>query len=357
MQVNIECEACGADLEYKPGTTGLSCDYCQHTMEFHDADAPQDIQELDLETYLNNFKEENDHLDLHVVSCLSCGAETALEENQQSGSCPFCDAALVITQAHSKRLIKPKSLLPFYIEKVEAKSQFRKWLTGLWFAPGDLKKFVSQHDKFHGIYLPYWTYDCSTSNSYTGKRGDYYYETETRTNAKGETVSEKVRKTRWRTVSDHIYVDFDDILIPATNSLPLDKLYKLEPWDLEDLVDFKDEYLSGYKTESYQVELGQGYDEAKEIMEERIEQFVTEDIGGDRQRIISINTSYSQATFKHLLLPVWVSAYHYKGKLYQILVNARTGEVQGERPYSWKKIVLTIVCSLALLTGAVQLLR
>jgi len=37
-------------------------------------------------------------------------------------------------------------------------------------------------------------------------------------------------------------------------------------------------------------------------------------------------------TFLHLLLPVWIGAYRFQAKVYQVLVNARTGEVQGERP-------------------------
>ena len=40
-------------------------------------------------------------------------------------------------------------------------------------------------------------------------------------------------------------------------------------------------------------------------------------------------------------------AYRYNQKSYQVLVNACTGEVQGERPWSWIKIGLA---SFALLT-------
>ena len=61
------------------------------------------------------------------------------------------------------------------------------------------------------------------------------------------------------------------------------------------------------------------------------------DIGGDHQRITSMETSYRDVTFKHLLLPVYVGAYRFNDKVYQVVVNGRTGEVQGERPYSvWK---------------------
>jgi hypothetical protein len=47
-------------------------------------------------------------------------------------------------------------------------------------------------------------------------------------------------------------------------------------------------------------------------------------------------------TFKHLLLPMWIASYRYHEEVYRFLVNARTGEVQGERPWSWAKITLLV---------------
>jgi hypothetical protein len=58
-------------------------------------------------------------------------------------------------------------------------------------------------------------------------------------------------------------------------------------------------------------------------------------------------------TFKHILLPVWLSAYRFKEKVYRFLVNARTGEVQGERPWSAWKITGTIVVILLLILALV----
>jgi hypothetical protein len=45
-------------------------------------------------------------------------------------------------------------------------------------------------------------------------------------------------------------------------------------------------------------------------------------------------------TYKHVLLPMWICSYRYRDKIYRFLVNARTGEVQGQRPWSWVKITL-----------------
>jgi hypothetical protein len=77
------------------------------------------------------------------------------------------------------------------------------------------------------------------------------------------------------------------------------------------------------------------------------------DIGGDEQRILSKTTYYSDITFKYILLPVWISAYRFKDRNFQFLVNARTGEVQGERPYSWIKITLLVLFIIALIATIV----
>jgi hypothetical protein len=98
--------------------------------------------------------------------------------------------------------------------------------------------------------------------------------------------------------------------------------------------------LAGFKAQRYQVELADGFEKAKEVMGAEIQEVVRKDIGGDEQRIYRIQTEYSAETFRHLLLPVWIGAYRFQGKVYQVLVNARTGDVQGERPYSVIKITL-----------------
>ncbi len=87
-----------------------------------------------------------------------------------------------------------------------------------------------------------------------------------------------------------------------------------------------------------------------------IESLIRQDLGGDEQRIESLSTQYSGITFKHILLPVWVSAYRYGDKLHRILINARTGEVQGDRPYSAWKIAGLVILILAII-GLIALLQ
>lgn len=339
VNLDIKCPSCGAHVSYEPGTEHLSCQYCHHAIEIETADSVENAHdELDLHEYLSNFEGKASKVERKILNCSGCGANTELDERQQSGFCPFCDTPLVLEQAHTQSMIKPAGLLPFGIDEKTAKTNFKSWVSTLWFAPNELKKKAAKLDNFKGIYLPFWTYDCYTSTNYTGQRGDYYYVSVSYKDSEGKSRTRQERRTRWRSVSGHVSRNFDDVLIPATHSVPQKQLNELQPWDLRELVDYKDEYISGYLCESYDTGLKEGFQEAKVIINDAVCVEIRRDIGGDEQRISSVQTRYIKPTFKHVLLPVWASAYRFKDKVYQVLVNARTGEVQGERPWSWVKI-------------------
>ena len=165
----------------------------------------------------------------------------------------------------------------------------------------------------------------------------------------------KVRKTRWRSVSGRVARFFDDVLVLASQSLPKKYTDGLEPWDLSALEPYTPEYLAGFRAEGYQVELVDGFAEARAFMDRMILRDVKYDIGGDRQRVSDVDTSISDVTFKHVLLPVWLAAYKYRGKTFRFVVNGRTGRVQGERPYSAIKITIAVIFGLilALIAGFV----
>lgn len=336
------CKGCGAYLKYKPGTQHLSCEYCGFENEISVAE--ERIEELDYLSVLNNETPQAT-LAVQLIKCESCKAISTVSANLSSAFCPYCSTPLIIGNLYTENIIQPKSLLPFKLDLAPAKEEFTKWIKKLWFAPNNLKKSLNL-DNFKGVYLPYWTYDTHTFNQYTGERGEYYYVTESYTTTEdGKQVSKtrEVRKTRWYDTSGAVQVSFDDLLVTASHSLPEKYVQKLEPWDMENLVPFNESYLSGFTTEKYQIGLKEGFEIAKGITTSEIENTIESDIGGDEQRISSVDTTYTDITFKHLLFPVYVSVYKYNGKVYQFLVNARTGEVQGQRPYSWMKIVFFII--------------
>jgi hypothetical protein len=195
-----------------------------------------------------------------------------------------------------------------------------------------------------------------TYSQYSGQRGDDYTATETYTETDSDgntqTKTRTVVHTRWTWVSGEVQHFFDDVLVCASKGMPDDLVMTLEPWDLGKLEVFRPDYLSGFKTERYAVGLTAGFERAKQLMRPTIERLVCEDIGGDHQRIDSLQTRHLGVTFKHLLLPIWLASYRYRNELYQIMVNARTGEVVGRRPYSVAKIV-SLVLAIILAAGLV----
>ena len=63
----------------------------------------------------------------------------------------------------------------------------------------------------------------------------------------------------------------------------------------------------------------------------------------------AFDTQYSALTYKHVLLPVWILAYRYGDKPYRVVVNAVTGQVNGERPWSIPKILAAVFFGLVVL--------
>jgi hypothetical protein len=345
------CTNCGAELKYKPGTTQLVCEYCNASMEIPQIQS--DIHELDFNEYLRNQDKNETKIELNLIKCEKCGAESTVEPNVKSESCPYCATPFIIANAHKTSVIQPKSLLPFKLSKDDGLKSFKKWINKLWFAPNDLKKAVLTTDVFKGVYLPFWTFDSDTTTQYTGQRGTYYYVNETYTtqeNGKTVTKTRSVRRTQWSFCSGTVTHAFDDILVCGNKSLPEKLVTKLEPWDLENLVTFDNKFLSGFVTENHERGLEESFLVAKKTMESEIQNLVCKDIGGDEQRILTSRTNYSKITFKNTLLPVYISAYNFKGKLYRFLINARTGEVQGERPWSAMKIAILVVSIIAAIT-------
>ena len=360
INLELACTSCGALLKFKPGSKHLACEYCGAENEIAQPDATGKIEETSLDAFLVKNFEQEEQVEVATVKCESCHAVSTFDAKTSSDKCPFCASPLVVKSGTTSRMHKPQYVLPFGIDETKAKSNFGTWLKSLWFAPNDLKHYADRAGRLAGMYLPFWTFDCSTRTSYTGQRGEDYYVTETYNtveNGKSVTRTRQVQKTRWYPASGTVNNNFDDILIEATTSLKKDKLHALEPWDLKNLVAYNDKYLSGFRTETYQVDVKTSYQQAKERMEPVIETTIRQDIKGDRQMIHYTNTTYSNPTFKHILLPVWLSAYRYNNKVYQFLINARTGEVQGERPYSAAKIALAIIGGVLVLVSLYFLLQ
>ncbi len=336
------CDACGADMRFAPGGDRLECDHCGATQTIDEA-GPWDgaVKELDFRAAIQNLLPLQEMEETRVSHCPSCAAEVEFDPAQHAAECPFC-ATPVVTDTGTHRHIKPRGVLPFALDDKQASDAMRAWLGSLWFAPNGLKAYARQGKAPSGIYVPYWTFDARTQTRYDGQRGTKY------TVKSGKRT---VTKIRWRRVAGRVARAFDDVLVLASQSLPKRYTDALEPWDLSAMEPYRPEYLAGFRAEGYQIDLDTGFQAARVKMDAQIRRDIKFDIGGDRQRIDRVDTQISDVTFKHVLLPVWLAAYKYRGETYRFVVNGRTGRVQGERPWSAWKIAFAVLVGLIVAAG------
>ena len=364
------CEQCGADLRFAPGRNALACDHCGHEEPLA-APAMADLGGVALaegavteRDYRAALAEElaaarteaietaADEAAPRAAHCADCGATTRLPVGVHADLCAFCAGPIVLGTDAARR-IKPGGVLPFDAPEDVARTALREWLEGLWFAPSGLDAYARPDGRLEGVYLPFWTFDAKTRSRYRGQRGDAYFVSEQRRVRHGKgwkTVPQQVRKIRWTRASGQVRRTFDDVLILASRGLPAKLTRRLgaSAWDLGALVPYQPDYLAGFQSESYGVSLEDGYAAARAEMDQRIRRDVLFDIGGDAQRVDHIATEVDAVTFKHILAPVWIAAYRYRGDSYRVLINGRTGEVSGERPYSIWKIALAAGAALLL---------
>jgi len=344
-EAQLACKQCGAVLGYAPGTDTLECAYCGHRNPVRVVET--EIVEHCLDNALADGLGSAPVEETRTVKCNSCAAEFTFDPTTHAGSCPFCGHSIVQdTGIH--RQIKPAALLPFLLTDREAKERVRHWLQNLWFAPDKLKTYARDQGRLSGVYLPYWTFDSKTRTRYSGRRGDYYtvpMQVRVRVDGKMVTRTRNVQKIRWRPAAGETSRFFDDVLVLASRSLPTWMTDRLEPWDLMGLQPYTPEFVAGFQAEAYQLGLDESFETAARKMREVIARDVRQAIGGDVQEVHRMDIQHRDRTFKHILLPCWLGAYLFGGRSYHLCVNARTGEVQGERPYSWVKIGLALLAA------------
>ncbi len=343
-------------MAFEPSKGLLSCGYCGHTQAKAEANTQlreQALEEHDFHAFANADQTQIAALasTAKEVECPGCRANITFQPPDVADRCPFCGTSIV-AQAHAADpMIAPAGLIPFKVGRKQATKSLRDWLAFRFdisdlkamFLPSKLRQ-LAQQQGLSGVYLPFWTFDAGTVSDYQGERGTHY--TVTRKDADGKEVQEQ--KTRWRSVSGQVTLNFDDVLVPASDNVDRGRLERLWPKVLaSDLEPYNQEYLAGFKAQRYEVQLKDGFELAKQQMEPDIRSKINRDIGGDDQRIHRVSTRYSNETFKHILLPVWMLSYRYQGKVFQVMVNAQTGKVLGERPVDAMKVAIGVVAAVA----------
>lgn len=335
------CPSCSASIKFDPASGTLTCPYCGYSEDIPqpDLDTDQTAQELNfheaLETGNFDWGEEK-----KIVICDACSAESVYDALEVANVCPYCGSNHVM-ESGAEDALAPNGVIPFAITREQADANFKAWMKGKLFAPNEAKR-SAKADAFNGVYLPFWTFDTQTSSQYTAQYGiDRQVEDE---EGKTRTV------TDWYKTSGFHQKFIDDYLVRATNRYDANLLKTVEPFDTNNSKTYNKTYLSGYIAERYSIGLEDGWKIAQTGIHDRLHTSISRKIkrehGADRVRNLHFSTSYSNITYKYVMLPIWLSSFRYKNKSYQFLVNGQSGKVGGQSPISWIKVTFAVILTL-----------
>lgn len=312
--VTYKCPGCAGNLFFNADLNKLTCKFCG-------SDYNPDVLEI-LEAFDRVAKEEDAAEDdgKHEIVCGSCGATVITDENTASAICCFCGSPALSPRRLTKEF-KPDYLIPFKINKEEAKKLFLDWAANNKYIPDD---FTSEENinKLTGLYVPFWLVDCKCSADFYGT--GYINQGDT-----------KAVYALDREVEFYLQrVPFD-----GSKEISNRLMAAVEPFDYSEMVEYRDSYLPGFYAERYNqtpLELSEG-------VSNRMRNYAEETVkilSCGQYDEVTFTTGFSSASeFKHsyALLPVWFMNYQYEGINYGFAINGQTGEACGDLPYSKAK--------------------
>jgi hypothetical protein len=286
-------------------------------------------------------------------ACKSCGATVACEPGRGSYACAFCGSTYVVElPGEGLARLVPEFVLPFRIDREEAGRIFARWSRGDFFTPGDVRA-ASRVDRLQGVYLPFWTFSMRAESTWEADIGEHWWETvsETVTDSQGKktTRTRQVRHTEWHPLRGRHHSFHAHHLTSGSTGLPQGEAEGVFPFELIEMRRYRPHLLAGWLAEAFSVPREDALAACQQAFTEEEGRRIAEFLPGDTHKGLEWTTTFSEVADDLLLLPFWIGAYTYKGKVYRFVLNGQTGRATGTRPMSPWKIAAVLLVVLALL--------
>ena len=265
---------------------------------------------------------EDEQSSMHSFICNSCGGEIMTENTTAATFCPYCDNPTIIPGRVIGGL-RPDAVIPFKTTKEDAKKAFLNLCKGKPLLPND---YTSQHrlEKITGMYVPFWLYDCDS------KLNGQYKATRVHTWSDAHYI---YTKTDHYMLTRNASADFSAIPLDGSSKMDNAIMESIEPFRMEDAVDFDTAYLTGFFADKYDVEASIGEERIRQRVSNTMDDLIRESMIGYASVIPSskqLQVNHSKA--KYVLLPVWMLHSTYKDQTYYFAMNGQTGKMTGTLP-------------------------
>lgn len=335
--VSFECPQCGATTAFSLTDGGLKCAHCGYFEPPAREIVGKGAEDFEFKVETIEESARGWGVARKDLSCSSCGALTSLPVSVLSANCPFCGSNKVLQRDGSQNALRPRFLVPFKIDQENSRVIFRKWLGSSWLVPKQLRASSADH-RFMPLYLPYWTFDAST---FAHWRANVGYDRTVRYYDPGSKTWKSKTVTDWRWEQGNVQQAYDDLMIAGTKKISALHLRRIQNFDLRELILYSPEYLAGIGANSYDLPLDDAWKMGRHSIREDVQDLCYKRIKGDHVRGFEMAMDLSDESWRYILLPVFVSAFHYRNKIYRVLLNGQTGQIAGQRPVDWPKVWIT----------------
>ncbi len=328
QDADLTCPQCGATTAFEPAVGGLRCPFCGfvRASDARVVGRAAAANEFTLEAL--RLGEQGWGVARKELACDRCGAALAVEEGTLSARCAFCGAPGVHLREATSTGHRPGHLIPFSVLEEDLARRTRAWLGRGWIHPPGLEE-VANIDRFTGIYVPFWVFDATIHGPWKAQVGH----TETRRTSQGTRTV-----VVWRWESGRVHLAVSGHLVSGTSHLSSIVLERIEPFDLAELTEYDAELLAGWSAQTYDVSLPEAWETGRSAIRDRAKDAAYAQCSTSRVRSFSARFDMDDEGWRHVLLPVYVSAYRYKDRIYQVMVNGQTGQVGGAKPVAWWKV-------------------
>ena len=332
--ITHHCPNCGGPLTFNPSDQKFHCDYCLSIFTVEDIEkfeANEGVQTIDGQTSTASIEEANTG-DMDLFLCPSCGAQIVTDHTTAATYCYFCHNPVVLSGRLTGEFL-PNKVLPFTIDREKAVTDFLAWTQKKRFIPKDFFN-KEQIEKMTGVYFPYWVVDAETAGNLTGKGtslrvwivGDLEY-TETKIYQIFRKGTAKIQHLTKNALKKNIQQKMVE---------------GVQPFPIDQAVDFHTEYLSGFQAEKRDIEIKDISDQIEHELGEYTEDLLRDTVSGYTTFTASSHSVDVEKQDNHyMLLPVWfVTSQDASKKTYYYAMNGQTGKVSGILPISNKRLGL-----------------
>ena len=360
-QLEYKCPACGGALAFDSKSQKLKCPYCDSVYELdqfeaqadagHQAagagsksqqDGPEQVEdaaqgsssEMNWTVEPGAEWSAGEEDGMNVLVCNSCGGEIVCEETTATAGCPYCGSPVVL-KGKLSGMLKPDYIIPFKLDKKQAKAALKKHVASKKLVPA-LFKNENHIDEIKGVYVPFWLFDAQVAAniSYRGER--------TRT---WSDAGYKYIEHNFYRIYRAGYVAFDHVPVDGSEKMADDLMESIEPFDFKQAVDFQTAYLAGFMADKYDVDA----EASIEAANARIRRSTEEAFRGTVQGFTGVMPEEScinlqNGVAKYALYPVWLLNTRWQGSTYTFAMNGQTGKFVGDLPMDkgayWRKFGL-----------------